>query len=56
MFHQDNAPAHTTVTAMAANNDCDFELFQRPLYSSDLAPSDLHLFLKVRKAIAGAHL
>ena len=26
LFHQDIAPAHTTVIAMAAINDCGFEL------------------------------
>ena len=31
LFHQDNAPAHTSVNAMAAINDCGFELIQHPL-------------------------
>ena len=38
--HQDNAPAHTSVIAMVAINDCCFELIQYPPYSPDLAPSE----------------
>ena len=34
---QDNAPAHTSIIAMAAINDCGFES-----YLSDLTTSDLH--------------
>ena len=55
LFHQDNAPAHRSVITMAAINDCDFELIQHPPYSSDLAPSDFHLFPKLKKAISGTH-
>ena len=55
LFHQDNAPAHKSVVAMAAINDCGFELVQHPPYSPDLAPSDFHLFPKLKKAISGSH-
>ena len=44
LFHQNNAPAHISVIAMAAISDCGFELIQHPPYSHDLAPSDFHLF------------
>ena len=38
LFHQYNPPAHTSVIAMAAINDCGFDLIQHPPYSPDLAP------------------
>ena len=31
LFHQDNAPAHTSVIVMASINDCGFELIQHSL-------------------------
>ena len=42
-FHQDSAPAHMFVVAMAAVHDCGFELADHPPYSPDLAPSDYYL-------------
>ena len=39
LFHQDNAPAHTSVVAMATIHDCRFELVPHPPYSPDLTPS-----------------
>ena len=39
LFHQDNAPAHKSVVAMAAVCNCDFELVDHPQCSPDLAPS-----------------
>ena len=44
MFHQDNAPAHESVVAMAAVCDCGIELVDDPPYSPDLTPSDYFLF------------
>ena len=44
LFHQDNAPAHMSVVAMAAVRDCGFEVVDHPSYSPDLAPSDYFLF------------
>ncbi|XP_071081533.1 histone-lysine N-methyltransferase SETMAR-like [Haliotis cracherodii] len=44
LYHHDNAPAHTTLIAMAKIHECSFELLQHPPYSPDLAPSDYHLF------------
>ena len=38
LFHQDNAPAHKSVIAMAALHDCGFKLLDHPPYSPDLAP------------------
>ena len=44
LFHQDNAPPHTSLVAMARIHDCGFELVPHPPHSPDLAPSDFHLF------------
>ena len=43
LFHQDNAPAHKCVVAMAAECDCGFELVDHPPYFPDLKPSDYFL-------------
>ena len=43
LFHQDNAPAHTSMVAMGTIQDCGFELVPHPPYLPDLAPSDFHL-------------
>ena len=51
-FHQDNAPAHTFVVAMATIHDLNFP---HPPYSPDLTPSDFHLFPQIKKALAGCH-
>ena len=53
LFHQDNAPAHTSHAAMAAIRDCGFELLNHPPYSPDLAPSDFHLFRKLKESLRG---
>ena len=45
LFHQDNAPTHKSVVAMAAVRDCGFELVDRPPYSCDLTPSDFFCYL-----------
>jgi histone-lysine N-methyltransferase SETMAR len=55
LFHQDNAPAHKSTVAMAAINECGFELLEHPPYSPDLAPSDYYLFPKLKKELSGRH-
>ena len=40
---------------MAAVHDCGFKLIKHPPYSPDLAPSDFHLFPKLKTAISGTH-
>ena len=55
LFHQDNAPIHKSVIAMAAIHDCGFKLIEHPPYSPDLAPSYFHLFPKLKTAISGTH-
>ena len=53
LFHHDNAPAHSSVVAMAKINALKFELFLQPPYSPDLAPSDFHLFPNLKKWLGG---
>lgn len=53
LFHQDNAPAHTSCVAMAEIQRCGFELLPHPAYSPDLAPSDFHLFPNLKKYLRG---
>ena len=40
---------------MAAIHDCGFKLIEHPPYSPDLAPSDFHLFPKLKTPISGTH-
>jgi len=49
IFHQDNAPVHKGVVAMGKLRDLGYELLGHPPYSPDLAPSDFHLFPKLKK-------
>lgn len=53
IFHQDNAPAHTSAVAMSAIQSCGFEILPHPPYSPDLAPSDFHLFPKMKLELSG---
>ena len=53
LFHQDNAPVHTSVIAMAKINELKFELLPHAPYSPDLAPSDYHLFPNLKKWLGG---
>ena len=55
LFHQDKAPAHTFVVAMATIHNCGFELVPHPPYSPDLAPSNFYLFPQMKTALAGGH-
>ena len=55
LFHHDNAPVHKSVIAMPAIHDCGLKLIEHPPYSPDLAPSDFHLFPKLKTAISGTH-
>ena len=44
LFHQDNAPSHTSSQARTAIRNAGFELLHHPPYSPDLASSDFYLF------------
>ena len=49
LFHQDNAPVHTSVIAMAKINDLKFKLLPHAPYPPDLAPSDYCFFPNLKK-------
>ena len=51
LFHQKNAPAHTSTVAMAAAQKCGFQLVEHSPYSRELGPSDCYLFPKRRSVV-----
>ncbi|KAL1460741.1 hypothetical protein WDU94_012693 [Cyamophila willieti] len=53
LFHQDNAPVHTSTTSMAKLHELRWELLPHPPYSPDLAPCDYHLFPNLKKWLGG---
>lgn len=53
LFHQDNAPAHTSKIAMAKIVELGFKLVSHPPYSQDLAPSDFSVSPKSKDMLAG---
>ncbi|UYV61879.1 hypothetical protein LAZ67_1006929 [Cordylochernes scorpioides] len=55
VYHQDNAPSHRSLQAMAAIYDSGFELLPHAPYSPDLAPSDFNLFPHLKKSLSGIH-
>ncbi|UYV75024.1 hypothetical protein LAZ67_12002131 [Cordylochernes scorpioides] len=55
VYHQDNAPSHRSLQAMAAIYDSGFELLPHAPYSPDLALSDFHLFPHLKKTLSGIH-
>jgi histone-lysine N-methyltransferase SETMAR len=48
----DNARPHTEARTYALIKLLDWEIFDPPLYSRDLAPSDYHLFTKMKVRLA----
>ena len=53
LFHQDNAPVHTSVIAMAKINESKSKLLSHGPYSPDLAPLDYFLFPNLEKCLHG---
>lgn len=53
LFHQDNAPAHNSMVAMAKLHQLRYELLPHPPYSPDLAPSDFFLFPNLKRYLRG---
>lgn len=49
----DNARPHTAARTAALLNDFQWEVFNHPPYSPDLAPSDYHLFPKMKVWLGG---
>ena len=53
LFHQENAPVHTSIIAMAKINELKFELLPHAHYSPDLALSNYFLFPNLKKWLGG---
>ena len=51
----DNAPAHRTLGTRKKMAYLGFQCVDHPPYSPDLAPSDYHLFLGLKKQMKGRH-
>ena len=53
LFHQDNAPSHTSAVAIAKILELQLELLDHPPYSPDLATRDFFLFPHIKIALGG---
>lgn len=53
LFHNDNAPAHSSRVSRAALREYRWELLPHAAYSPDLAPSDFFLFPKLKEHLKG---
>jgi transposase len=51
----DNARPHTAAHTVETLRQLNFEVLKHPPYSSDLAPSDYHLFGPLKDALRGRH-
>lgn len=57
LFLHENAPAHRfEVVFKIIHFDIDFDILDHPPYYTYLAPSDYHLFPKLKKHILGTKL
>jgi transposase len=54
LFH-DNARPHTVARTRALLEHMNWELFDHPPYSRDLAPSDCHLFTCLENWLGSQH-
>ena len=52
-FLQDNAHTHVADPTMDTNQKLKWNILPRPPYSSDLAPSDYHLFGPLKDHLGG---
>lgn len=52
VFHDDNAPARSGAVAEQKLRELKIKLLPHSLYSPDLAPSDFHLFPKLKTFLA----
>jgi histone-lysine N-methyltransferase SETMAR len=55
LFLHDNAPAHRTFATEKKLACLGFQFLDHSPYSPDLAPSDYHLFLGLKKQLTGSH-
>ena len=53
LFHDDNAPSHTSNVAQAKKHELGFESLPHPPYSSNLAPRDYYLFPNFKRWLCG---
>jgi hypothetical protein len=49
----DNAHPHTIAMTTGTSEEMHWEVLPHPVYSTDLAPSDFHLFGSLKGAIEG---
>jgi histone-lysine N-methyltransferase SETMAR len=52
----DNACPHAAARTQAMLQEFDWEVFEHPAYSPDLAPSDFHLFPKLNEFLGGKRM
>ena len=55
LFLHDNAPAHRAIETQKNLAYLVIQCLDHPPYSTDLAPSDYHLFHGVKKQLKGRH-
>jgi len=55
LFLHDNVPAHWAIATQKKLAYLGFQCLDRPPYSPDLAPSDYHPFLGLKKQLKGRH-
>ena len=53
MFQQDNARPHVSLTTQTRLHELGWDLLPHPPYSSDIAPSEHHLFLSLESLLQG---
>jgi len=55
LFLHDKAPAHRALATQKNLYYLGFQCLDHPLYSPDLAPSEYHLFPRLKKQLKGRH-
>jgi hypothetical protein len=56
MLLHNNAHPHAAARTQAVLKEFGWEVFEHPVYSPDLAPSDFHLFPKLKEFLGGKHM
>jgi len=56
VFHRDNARPHVSVKSLQKLKGFGWDVLNHPPYSSDMAPSDFHLFCSLQHFILGKRL
>ena len=55
ILHQDNAPAHNSLSVKQFLANRNITVLEHPTYSPDLAPCDFYLFPKIKSVLIGTH-